>query len=251
MKTRTAPPSQNSILSRQKKTLNRKSVTPIQNKDRPRRKVGHNGVSHNRKDGLSTPHKPEKCARCNGIDLHDKSHHVKQITDIESIPKCSTTSHIMYQSACTYCNHVTESKDVGIPGTSMGRNIATLMTDLWRRNVSLYGISEFMKSFGLNVCKATVQHILDSVPKRMKSEKDRIADELSESKCGNLDETVMPVCGKRLNVWDVLGHGGKAEGIVLIFVSNRSKVALDMHFPHYFIPITVDRYAGYNEFKTR
>ncbi len=90
---RTQSPSHNSILARQKKTLNRKSEYPVQNKGRPGRKAERDGVFHNRRV-YSSYHRPKKCARCNGTNLQDKSHHVKQITDLESIPKCITTSHI-------------------------------------------------------------------------------------------------------------------------------------------------------------
>ena len=68
--------------------------------------------TRNRKGGLHT--RPEKCARCNGTNLHDKSHHVRQITDIEFILKYITTSYII-TSVYTDCSHVTESKDIEFP----------------------------------------------------------------------------------------------------------------------------------------
>ena len=131
MRTHTAPPITELDPPRQKKTLNHKSDNaPVQNKGSPGRKVGHTGVSHNRKGVHSMHHRPKKCARCNDTNLQYKSHNVKQITDLESIPKCSTISHILYQCVYTYCNHITKSKDVGIPGTSIGCNAVTLMIHL-------------------------------------------------------------------------------------------------------------------------
>ena len=51
-----------------------------------------------------------------------------------------------------------------------------------------------MKSFGLDVCKATIQHTPDSASQRMESERDRIADDMSDAKFLHLDDAGMPVC---------------------------------------------------------
>lgn len=101
-----------------------------------------------------------------------------------------------------------------------------------------------LKVFG-TFARKTIQNALTALSDRLKPHHKSIKDGLSESDCLMMDETPYIMNDKQGYVWVCIG----SNGIIIHADRSRSAAVLDLHFPYYRIPITVDGYAGYSAFE--
>ena len=147
-----SPPSQNSILSQErKKRVSAKSNTDATPK-KSGRKSGHKGQSHNKKSSKTIKKRPDKCGTCGSKKIKDSKIISKQITDVEYIPECKTTTYVMHECICMDCNAITKPESIGLEGTSLGPNILCILTNLWNNGLSLESIRDMLNIHNAGMC---------------------------------------------------------------------------------------------------
>ena len=223
-----SPPSQNSIPTRQKKASLRKANLKSGYK-KPGRKKGHIGISHHRKSTNTVRKTPSSCHKCGSDRLHTTGRiSSKQITDIPYIPQVETTTHVIKECKCDKCGAITGAAQdpAGIPGTQMGPRLAAIMVELWYKGCSTQGIADLTNDiFKAGICKGTVQHAMDAASNALEQESDSIKESLSESKFIKMDETVIPIRGKRGYVWVCIGD----NSVHFIVAGSRSPLVIEMN----------------------
>ena len=244
-----SPSSKDSIPTMQKKAKTKKSGSgaPAPHKKKPGRKNGHPGVSHDHKPTSTEEHMPEKCTNCGSSDIEHGPAKSKTITEIEFVPRTVTTNHLTYPTKCNECGHEEEAAVYGIPGTSFGLKIAEMITKFYLMPASLYSIRGVLEDvFKFITSKASIQHGLMAIARLLKPFVEKISQEMSESEFIHLDETTMPVDGKRCFTWMATGKkNGKVNSVLCKVVDSRGGKVLDEHFPYGHIPATVDGYKAY------
>ncbi len=105
-------------------------------------------------------HKPKKCAKCGSKDITDTKILTKMTIDIPHIPKTEYTNNIIHQCICK-CGYIT-TPQVGIDGTSIGKNLMTVILSLQKQNNSLNSIKEIVNLTDASLCKKTIQNIVCS-----------------------------------------------------------------------------------------
>ena len=238
-----SPSSVNNIPTRQKKANRTKKNSSSPSK-KAGAKIGHVGVSNTRKSDYTKIHKPKKCAKCGSKDITDTKILTKMTIDIPHIPKTEYTNNIIHQCICK-CGYIT-TPQVGIDGTSIGKNLMTVILSLQKQNNSLNSIKEIVNLTDASLCKKTIQNALFAVGKTLESDVELWMKNINKSKYLKFDETTYTMYNKQGYVWtcisdnEVFYHADKS----------RAAAVLDLHFPYWDIPITVDGYAAYNRFKT-
>ncbi len=105
-------------------------------------------------------HKPKKCAKCGSKDITDTKILTKRLIDIPHIPKTKYINNIIHQCICK-CGYIT-TPQVGIDGTSIGKNLMTVILSLQKQNNSLNSIKEIVNLTDASLCKKTIQNIVCS-----------------------------------------------------------------------------------------
>lgn len=239
-----SPPSKNSI-----PTVKRKKAgsAPVQGRKAPGRKKGHAGISHNRRPSSTQHHRPDRCPRCGSIEMQYGHPRSKIITDLKEMPEIVTTNHLTYPAVCCGCGHSQEPDTPGIPGTEIGENLASLITNLYAMPGSLDSIRIMLhEAFGIRLSKAAVQKCLLSVSHMLEDDMKIIEKEISDSEFLHMDETTAIIDGKLGYIWIAVGtKDGMAYSILVKVAGGRGGAVIDCHFPYYHIPITVDGYSPY------
>lgn len=214
------------------------------------RKKGHQGQSHSRRSSKTIHHtQTDACSRCGSSDLIVKKASQKQICDIEFMPKIETVTHVTYKYKCGCCGKSIDTTPKCITkGTSVGPKLSALAVTLWERGNSLESIKDTFSFFGYNACKATVQHTLDAVSKKMRAEANKINRSLKRTKFFKMDETPLTIKNKLGYVW--VGVGDRDVSIKIS--PTRGAAVITEHYSQCLgKPITTDGYAAYNMFDIR
>ncbi len=242
-----SPPSANSIPTRRKKADRAKGGSSSSSSPPPNKggaSAGHVGASHKRRPDHTTVHRPKKCAKCGSKGITVTKTTTKMTVDIPEIPRTASTNNVIQHCTCR-CGHVT-TPQVGIDGTSIGKNLMTITMSMYKQGCSLNSIREAASLYDTSICKKTIQNALFALGGALEPEVESWKENIGRSKYLKLDETSYTIYDKLGYVWVCIG-----DDAVLIHVDrSRAAAVLDLHFPHWDIPVTVDGYAAYNRFRT-
>ena len=214
-----SPPSQNSIPTRQRKASSSSSKgssgtrSPAPGKKAPGRSKGHDGVSHHRRPTRTRHHhRPKRCSRCGSTDMQQQQQQQcgpatsRIITDIEHMPEPVTTNHLAYPAVCRRCG-CNEPDVPGIPGTCIGPNLASIITNLYAMPGSLGSIRTALhEMFGLKISKAAVQRCLHAVSGMLEEDIKGIEHDMSCSDRLHMDETPVMIDRKQGYIWIAVGR---------------------------------------------
>ena len=207
------------------------------------RKNGHRGVSHGRKFTVTVTHRPKGCPKCGSPEMEDTGRTMKQVLDIPFIPKCTVTTHVKYECRCAKCGTLAKESFAGsADGTPLGPNLLTLATGMWYRGLTLDDIRDLLTMFGARISKATVQHAMAAVGRRLKPKADGIARELAGSEYLKMDETPVVILDKRGYLW--VGD----DLVVFKVAGTRGRAVIYEFFPYLGRPLTADGLSVYEIF---
>ena len=248
------PPSANNLLEQKKKSDAKKAKTDSNANSKtgtkPGRKDGHQGISHNRRSTKTIHHTQDNgCDKCGNKVLTEKSKHQKQIIDIEFIPNVETVTHISYKYICKCCgNTIDTAPKCNSKGTSVGPKLTALSITLWDAGNSLESIKNVFSFFNVNVCKGTIQHMLEAAGKKMAVEAVKIEKSIENTKFFKMDETPLTIKDKRGYVWVGVGD----QDVVIKVIGSRGAIVIDQYYSKCTDkPVTTDGYAVYNMFEIR
>ena len=241
------PPSKKPLPQTKHKRYKGEGGAPVKKKGDPGRKPGHEGVSSTRRAQKTEHHAPDRCARCGSSDLRKVGSTHKNITDIPEMPKPVTVCHVMHRCACNDCGAETSPGSVGIPGTEIGPNLATLAVKAWRRNASVTGVADYLSAFGIAVSRGAAQHLLEACGRRMEATAEQIRADLGKSDANHYDETGASLNGKKGWIWCGVANGAKGMfAVVIVVAGSRGRPVLDEFFPNWrSIPATTDGLSVY------
>ena len=116
----------------------------------------------------------------------------KMLIDIPHIPDTEYTNNIIHQCTCK-CGYIT-TPQVGIDGTSIGKNLMTVILSLQKQNNSLNSIKEIVNLTDASLCKKTIQNALFAVGKTLESDVELWMKNINKSKY--FDETTYTMYNK-------------------------------------------------------
>ncbi len=253
------PSSQNSIPTRQKKAAAAKASggVPAPAKAKPGRKSEHEGVSHKRKPTEFVKHCPKKCGKCGGTNMKKpEKMFSKLVTETPRRPEPVTTQHTAYRRKCADCGHesVEDDRSWNVPGTEFGPNITGMMTAIHVAPASIQATATLCSEIlGMDVSEAGVLQCLRAGANAIKPGVESIKQAIRDSDYLHIDETAMPYNGRTARIWVVVGRkgDGTVTGIHTLAAPSRGRAVVDMNFPYYDKPVTVDGYGVYAAFKIR
>ncbi len=253
------PSSQNSIPTRQKKAAAAKASgnVPAPAKAKPGRRQGHEGVSHARKPTLFVKHYPKKCGKCGSTNMKKpKKIFSKLVTDTPKRPEPVTTQHTAYRRKCADCGNmcIEDDRSWNVPGTEFGPNITGMMAAIRVAPASIQATATLCSEIlGIEVSEAGVLQCLRAGANAIKPGVESIRQAIRDSDYLHIDETAMPYNGRTARIWVVVGRNrdGTVAGVHTLAAPSRGRAVVDMNFPYYDKPVTVDGYGVYAAFKTR
>ncbi len=185
-----SPPSANSIPTRRKKADRAKGGSSSSSSSPPNKggaKAGHVGASHKRRPCHTTVHRPKKCAKCGSKGITVTKTTTKMTVDIPEIPRTVSTNNVIQHCTCR-CGRVTTPR-VGIDGTSIGKNLMTIIMSMYKQGCSLNSIREAASLYDTSICKKTIQNALFALGGALESEVESWKENIGRSKYLKLDET--------------------------------------------------------------
>ena len=158
-----------------------------------------------------------------------------------------TENQTYFRSHCSDCSHVTDAKP--IKDTELGPHLLSEIAILWNAKVSIDGITNIINTrYSTQFCPATIQHGLDATSSKLGPQYSEIQASVQDNDAPkNIDETVMPVNGKRMYVWVV----STKDKTCFVVAPSRAGVVLQIYFPNIRSRITSDGYAVYKQFGKR
>ena len=247
--TRTRRPSKGSDAQHKLAKYRKRNKANYQSEKEERKKSKRNGGP--RKEPLpvteSVDLTVEKCPECD-VDADVKTE-TKDVVDIPDVPKAEKKQYRTSKGKCEN-GHKIDTTPKGLTrGSAFGPNLMTQIVFLFFTTLSLSSIAKTLQTYGLeSVSKTTVLTALVAVAtQKFAAEADRISKRLGDSKFLMADETPIRIGKKRGYVWVFIGE----YGIKFTVAGSRGGPVLDLHCPHFHIPIVVDGYAAYNVFKVR
>ena len=243
------PPSKDSDAQHKLAKYRKRNKANYQSEKEERKKSTRNGGP--RKEPLpvteSVDLTVEKCPECD-VDADVKTE-TKDVVDIPDVPKAEKKQYRTSKGKCEN-GHKIDTTPKGLTrGSAFGPNLMTQIVFLFFTTLSLSSIAKTLQTYGLeSVSKTTVLTALVAVAtQKFAAEADRISKRLGDSKFLMADETPIRIGKKRGYVWVFIGE----YGIKFTVAGSRGGPVLDLHCPHFHIPIVVDGYAAYNVFKVR
>ena len=183
------------------------------------RKNGHIGITQVfEPTGAPIIHTMDTCPKCNSTRLTVTSKEKRTLVDIPEPLPYTARQHIINVYKCLGCGAdelIPESARRELPSSSVevtmqdnsivtiGRNALSTMSLLWsvgrltQRNIS-YVIESL---YHLKLSATTVGHALEKVSESLAAFHEKVRKGINRSKKANLDETTLPVAGKRYWIW--------------------------------------------------
>jgi len=170
------------------------------------------------------------------------------VTDIEQVPRCITTAHVVHESVCDGCGAEHVPQIPAVPGTSVGPNILSLAVGLYHNNMAAEPIADTLNGFfGAGFCKATILHALQAAAGAMEPHSETIRKGLADAEFLHIDETPFPVGGSSSShAWVAVG----GDSMHVTVAGTRGGAVPGVHYPFFSVPLTCDGYAAYRRFGT-
>ena len=213
---------------------------------KPGRRNGHRGVTQVfEPTGEPITHTMEKCPICSSTRLAVTSTEKRTVVDVPEPLPYTTKQHIINVYKCLKCGAddlIPESARKELPSSSvevkgnnsivtLGRNILSIASLLWsvgrltQRKIS-YTIESL---YHLKISATTVGHALEKVSEALAPFQEKVRKGINRSKKANLDETTLPVAGKRYWIW--IAATGKYAYVQI--VKSRVEDVLREYFPKF------------------
>jgi transposase len=229
---------------------------------KPGRKNGHVGITQVfEPTGEPIIHTIEKCPICNSTRLTVTSKEKRTLVDIPEPLPYTARQHIINVYGCLNCGAnelIPESARRDLPSSSVvvttqdnsivtiGRNTLSTISLLWsvgrltQRNIS-YVIESL---YHLKLSATTVGHALEKVSESLAAFHEKVRKGINRSKKANLDETTMPVAGKKFWIW--IAATGKYAYVQI--VKSMVEDVLKEYFPKFKGVAIVDGLKIYKHF---
>ena len=235
------PPSMRSLEYKRQKREQREKKTDAKP---PGSKKGHVGTSHHRK-AIRTVEKKITVCKCGSTNLRFEKINQKLVTDFKPAP-VYTENHIFFKSHCNDCNDIMTLKSIP---SELGPNLLIEIITLWDGRASIDKITEIINTnHKTQFCPATIQHGLDAVAASLEPQYTQIKKDVQNNDISkNIDETVMPINGKRGYVWGV----STKEKTCFVVSASRGGAVLMINFPDIKSKIVSDGYSVYKSFSIR
>lgn len=245
-----SPPSANSLLWKEQKRERRERANNEEDAGPgPGRKDGHEGVTHSFVPSGQARHKLRKCPRCGSKDLKNILEDRRLIVEIPEPQPCTVIEHRICTCLCQRCGSEV-TPDAGIPERGMlGSNLLSLAATLWSKaRLPIRKISAMLEAvYCLKISPACINTALVNVSESLQPFANRVRQNINRSSSAGIDETGMPINGRKGWVWGAVSGNGRNAFITV--EESRGSEVLEKHFGSFNGIAVSDGWRAYSMFR--